>query len=97
MNLKIGNCLYIVQNEDIYRYIKSLEAENKKLKKEVEIKHDGFMASMDDVCEYAKENDKLRSIIDKAIHALKDMQFQYDGLGDLDVVMKILEMEDKHE
>ena len=74
-----------------------MKKENKKLKKEVEIKHDGFMASIDDVCEYAKENDKLRSVIDKAIHALKDMQFQYEGLGDLDVVIKILEMEDKHE
>lgn len=74
-----------------------MEAENKKLKKEVEIKHNGFMASMDDVCEYAEENDKLRNVIDRAIHALKDMQFQYEGLGDLDVVMKILEMEDKHE
>lgn len=32
MNLKIGDCLYIEENEDIYRYIKSLEAENKKYK-----------------------------------------------------------------
>ena len=74
-----------------------LEKENQELKKKLKIKHDGFMASMDDVCEYAEENDKLRNVIDKAIHALKDMQFQYEGLGDLDVVIKILEMEDKHE
>ena len=82
---------------DLLGKYSEIKAENEKLKKEVEIKHDGFMASIDDVCEYAKENDKLRSVIDKTIHALKDMQFQYEGLGDLDVVMKILEMEDKHE
>ena len=82
---------------DLLGKYSEIKAENEKLKKEVEIKHDGFMASIDDVCEHAKENDKLRSVIDKAIHALKDMQFQYEGLGDLDVVMKILEMEDKHE
>lgn len=82
---------------DLLGKYSEIKAENEKLKKEVEIKHDGFMASMDDVCEYAEENDKLRNVIDKAIHALKDMQFQYVGLGDLDVVIKILEMEDKHE
>mgnify|MGYP001624287976 CR=1 FL=1 len=36
MNLKIGNCLYIEENEDIYRYIKSLEAENKKYKEVID-------------------------------------------------------------
>ena len=49
-----------------------MKKENKKLKKEVEIKHDGFMASIDDVCEYAKENDKLRSVIDNAINYLEN-------------------------
>lgn len=36
MNLKIGNCLYIEENVDIYRYIKSLEAENKKYKEVID-------------------------------------------------------------
>ena len=36
MNLKIGNCRYIEENEDIYRYIKSLEAENKKYKEVID-------------------------------------------------------------
>lgn len=36
MNLKIGNCLYTEENEDIYRYIKSLEAENKKYKEVID-------------------------------------------------------------
>lgn len=76
---------------DLLGKYSEIKAENEKLKKEVEIKHDGFMASIDDVCEYAKENDELRSVIDRAIYCLKDMQFQYDGLGDLDVAIKILE------
>lgn len=81
----------------LWKYIKELQQENQELKKKLKIKHDGFMASMDDVCEYAEENDKLRNVIDEAIYTLKDMQFQYEGLSDLDVVIKILEMEDKHE
>ena len=36
MNLKIGNCLCTEENEDIYRYIKSLEAENKKYKEVID-------------------------------------------------------------
>ena len=36
MNLKIGNCLYVEENEDIYRYIKSLEAKNKKYKEVID-------------------------------------------------------------
>lgn len=56
-----------------------MKKENKKLKKEVEIKHDGFMASIDDVCEYAKENDKLRSVIDNAIDYLENTTMVVDS------------------
>lgn len=34
--------------------------ENQELKKQLQTKHDGFMASTDELCEYAVENDKLK-------------------------------------
>lgn len=37
-----------------------LQKENQELKKQLQIKHDGFMASTDELCEYAVENDKLK-------------------------------------
>lgn len=56
-----------------------LERENQELKKKLKTKHDGFMASIDDVCEYAKENDKLRSVIDKAIDYLENTTMVVDS------------------
>ena len=41
--------------------------ENKELKKQLEIKHNGFMASVEEACELAKENQKYKEVIDKAI------------------------------
>lgn len=40
--------------------VKTLLKENQELKKQLQIKHDGFMASTDELCEYAVENDKLK-------------------------------------
>ena len=56
-----------------------LEKENQELKKKLKTKHDGFMASIDDVCEYAKENDKLRSVIDNAIDYLENTTMVADS------------------
>lgn len=92
-----SHVIYKMQDLGSFIELRRMKIENEELKREVKTKYDGLMAITEEVCEYAKENDKLRNVIDKAIHALKDMQFQYEGLGDLDVVMKILEMEDKHE
>ena len=44
-----------------------LESENKELKKQLKIKHDGFMASVEESCELAEENQKYKEVIDKAI------------------------------
>lgn len=38
----------------------NLLKENQELKKQLQTKHDGFMASTDELCEYAVENDKLK-------------------------------------
>lgn len=40
--------------------------ENQELKKQLQIKHDGFMASADELCEYAVENDKLKKQLEEA-------------------------------
>ena len=37
--------------------------ENKELKKQLEIKHNGFMASVEEACELAKENQELNERI----------------------------------
>ena len=39
---------------DIHTVLK----ENQKLKEQLKIKHDGFMASVNESCEYAEENQK---------------------------------------
>ena len=43
-----------------------LESENKELKKQLKIKQDGFMASVEESCELAEENQKYKEVIDKA-------------------------------
>lgn len=44
-----------------------LAKENQELKKQLKIKHDGFMASVDESCELAEEIQKYKEVIDKAI------------------------------
>lgn len=44
-----------------------LSKENQELKKQLKIKHNGFMASVDESCDLAKENQKYKEVIDKAI------------------------------
>ena len=47
--------------------IKEILEENQELKKQLKIKHDGFMASIEESCELAEENQKYKEGIDKAI------------------------------
>lgn len=48
-----------------------LSKENQELKKQLKTKHDGFMASVDESCDLAKENQKYKEVIDKAIEWIK--------------------------
>ena len=48
-----------------------LTKENQELKKQLKIKHNGFMASVDESCDLAKENQKYKEVIDKAIEWIK--------------------------
>ena len=47
--------------------------ENQELKKQLEIKHNGFMASVEEACELAEENQKYKEVIDKAILELANI------------------------
>ena len=49
---------------DIPSYIDLVE-ENQELKKQLKIKHNGFMASVDESCDLAKENQKYKEAINK--------------------------------
>lgn len=51
--------------------------ENQKLKEHLKIKHDGFMASVDESCEYAEENKIYKEVIDN----LKDKLMEYFEVG----------------
>lgn len=57
------------------------ERENQELKKELQTKHDGFMASTDELCEYATENEKLRK--------------QNDFLRERENKLQLIEMKEK--
>ncbi len=48
--------------------VKTLLKENQELKKQLQIKHDGFMASTDELCEYAVENDKLEKQLEDVLN-----------------------------
>lgn len=50
--------------------IKEILEENQELKKQLKIKHDGFMASVEESCELAEENQKYKEVINKAIELL---------------------------
>lgn len=61
-------------DKTIYEYVKEVldmnsayAKENQELKKQLKIKHDGFMASVEESCELAEENQKYKEVIDKAI------------------------------
>lgn len=52
------------------RIMMNLQQENQELKEQLKIKHDGFMASIEEKCELADENQKL-----------KEMQCTFQGTG----------------
>ena len=56
--------------------------ENQELKKQLKIKHDGFMASVDESCELAEENQKYKEVIDKIskiIYEIKELTEETGG------------------
>lgn len=54
---------YETKEKPYYQNRIMLLEENQQLKNQLKEKHDGFMASVDEACELAKENQKLKEII----------------------------------
>ena len=52
---KERTCIGCLENakESLLNYIEQLQQENEELKKQIEIKNSGYMASIEEVCEYA--------------------------------------------
>lgn len=78
------NCIDNDSPRRILRIAKNLQQENKELKKQLEIKHNGFMASVEEACELAEENQKL-----------KEMQCTFLGTGCQNKTEKYKEAIDK--
>lgn len=58
-----GSCeppIFVCLAYDVKNYLPKLLEENEELKKQLETKHDGFMASVEESCDLAKENEKLK-------------------------------------
>ena len=53
----------------------NLLKENEKLKKQLKIKHDGFMASIEEKCELAKENEKLKKQLEEINNFINKANF----------------------
>lgn len=67
-----SHVIYKMQDLGSFVELRRMKIENEELKREVKTKYDGLMAITEEVCEYAKENDKLRSVIDNAIDYLEN-------------------------
>lgn len=52
-----------------------LQQENQELKKQLKIKHDGFMSSIDEKCELAKENEKLKKQLEEINNFINKANF----------------------
>lgn len=55
-----------------------LSKENQELKKQLKIKHNGFMASVDESCDLAEEIQKYKDVIDKAIKYINEYRDYQD-------------------
>ncbi len=66
---------------------KRLQEENKELRKQLKIKNDGFMASIEEKCELAEENKKYKEVVDKGIEynkqVIKDIKDFYRPTEDV--------------
>ena len=60
--------------EELMSYAEQLQQENEELKKQVEIKNDGFMASINETCEYATILTEFEKWLEEEIKKLKQSQ-----------------------
>ena len=65
---------------DFYEDVENILKENQELKKQLEIKHNGFMASVEEACELAEENQKLKEDISFCLKSIKqEMEMSTDS------------------
>ena len=71
-----------------------LQQENQQLKNQLKEKHDGFMASVDESCELAEENQKYKEVIDRLKSIVNDNNVSITrlelGLGILNIKNNLL-------
>ena len=66
INDKLSSALNSAENK-----IDKMKKQIQELEEQLKIKHNGFMASVDESCDLAKENQKYKEVIDKAIEWIK--------------------------
>lgn len=80
---------YYLENEQLLK-------ENQELKEQLKIKHDGFMASVEETCELAKENQKYKEVITEAFIEIERIFATNEkpccNFGDLQHIQDILEL-----
>lgn len=84
------NCIDNNTPRRILNVVKNLQQENQQLKNQLKTKHDGFMASVDESCELAEENQKYKEVINKAIEYLESKRVREKAIIDVDVLQGIL-------
>ena len=71
---QFGDILFDAEHSmELYNLINKVLNENQELKKQLEIKHDGFMASVEDSCELAKENQELKKQLEEKNNKLNSI------------------------
>ena len=71
---QFGDILFDAEHSmELYNLINKVLNENQKLKKQLEIKHDGFMASVEESCELAKENQELKKQLEVGEQQYNDL------------------------
>ena len=78
---QFGDILFGAEHSmELYNLINKVLNENQKLKKQLEIKHDGFMSSVEESCELAKENQELKKQLEVGEQQYNDLVEEKEGL-----------------
>ena len=70
--LEIDGSSYFAISRKVYDAIEQLQQENKELKDKIKVKNDGFMASIDETCEYATILDKFEKWLKEKMNFYKN-------------------------
>lgn len=76
--------------DELFHEVTNWKEECMKLEKQLKIKHNGFMASVEESCEFAEENQKYKEVIDRAIEYLESKRIREKAIVDVDVLEGIL-------